>query len=317
MTAGIVLSGLPTTVIDAYDAQDVANTSMGPGFHWTLSLSAQQQDALYWIHTQTPLDAIVQAEPTVRGREAWSVIPSFAGRRMAAGLPISLMHVPAYDTRSLAVHEIFAGPDPETARRLARELAIDYCTWMARTVPNIRASRSSIAGLICSSRCFAIAKSPCMPCDEGVGLKSMFMQRGARLGVPVVAVLAATVLAGQQTSPADPLWNRRTAGAGAFQTVFEVSGRSELGIYRVSPNPQDLRSVCDSQTQTEVAALDGAEREFRRLMALPPARRPLMDLAWAHRTLASFSPIKAKWSGPWTSSRRPPRSPARRPDPAR
>ena len=37
-TAGIVLSGLPTTVIDAYDAQDVGNTSMGPGFHWTLAV---------------------------------------------------------------------------------------------------------------------------------------------------------------------------------------------------------------------------------------------------------------------------------------
>ena len=126
MTAGIILSGLPTTVIDAYDAQEVANTSMGPGFHWTLALSAQQQDALDWIHTHTRPDAIVQAEPTVRGREAWSAIPSFAGRRMAAGLPISLMHVPAYDERSHAVHEIFAGTDPQTARRLTRELGIDY-----------------------------------------------------------------------------------------------------------------------------------------------------------------------------------------------
>ncbi len=126
MTAGIVLSGLPTTVIDAYDAQDVANTSMGPGFHWTLSLSASQQDALSWIQTHTPSNAIVQAEPTVRGREAWSVIPSFAGRRMAAGLPISLMHVPAYDTRSRAVQEIYASAEPERARLLARELGIDF-----------------------------------------------------------------------------------------------------------------------------------------------------------------------------------------------
>ena len=126
MTAGIVLSGLPTTVIDAYDAQDVGNTSMGPGFHWTLSLSASQQDALSWIQTHTPSNAIVQAEPTVRGREAWSVIPSFAGRRMAAGLPISLMHEPAYDTRSRAVQEIYAGAEPERARRLAHELGIDF-----------------------------------------------------------------------------------------------------------------------------------------------------------------------------------------------
>jgi hypothetical protein len=126
MTAGIVLSGLPTTVIDAYDAQDVGNTSMGPGFHWTLSLSAPELAALSWIQTHTPDAAIVQAEPIARGREAWSLIPSFAGRRMAAGLPISLMHVPAYDTRSRAVQEIYAGAEPERARRLARELGIDY-----------------------------------------------------------------------------------------------------------------------------------------------------------------------------------------------
>jgi len=126
MTAGIVLSGLPTTVIDAYDAQDVGNTRMGPGFHWTLSLSASQLDALSWIRTHTAADAIVQAEPVSRGRDAWSLIPSFAGRRMAAGLPISLMHEPAYDTRSRSVQEIYASAEPERARGLARELGIDY-----------------------------------------------------------------------------------------------------------------------------------------------------------------------------------------------
>lgn len=126
MTAGIVSSGLPTTVIDAYDAQDVGNTAMGPGFHWTLSLSASQLDGLSWIRTHTPEAAIVQAEPLSRGREAWSLIPSFAGRRMAAGLPISLMHEPAYDTRSRAVQEIYAGTDAERAGRLARALGIDY-----------------------------------------------------------------------------------------------------------------------------------------------------------------------------------------------
>jgi uncharacterized membrane protein len=126
MTAAIVLSGLPTTIIDAYDAQDVGNTAMGPGFHWTLSLSASELAALSWIQAHTPDAAIVQAEPIARGREAWSLIPSFAGRRMAAGLPISLMHEPAYDTRSRAVQEIYAGAEPERARSLVRELGIDY-----------------------------------------------------------------------------------------------------------------------------------------------------------------------------------------------
>jgi len=50
------------------------------------------------------------------------------------------------------------------------------------------------------------------------------MQRRARLGVPVALLLAAAALSGQQTTPADPLWDRRAAGAGSLQTVFELSG---------------------------------------------------------------------------------------------
>lgn len=126
MTAGIILLGLPTTAIDAYNAQDVGFTAMGPGFRWTLSLTAREQEALSWIRTHTRPDAIVQAEPFSRGRDAWSLIPSFAGRRMAAGLPISLMHVPAYDERSGLVREIFATADTPRACGLARALDIDY-----------------------------------------------------------------------------------------------------------------------------------------------------------------------------------------------
>jgi uncharacterized membrane protein len=126
MTAVIVLLGLPTTAIDAYDAQDVGFKAVGPGFRWTLSLTAREQEALSWIRTHTRSDAIVQAEPLSRGRDAWSLIPSFAGRRMAAGLPISLMHVPAYDDRSRLVREIFATADILRACGLARALDIDY-----------------------------------------------------------------------------------------------------------------------------------------------------------------------------------------------
>ena len=43
-----------------------------------------------------PRPPIVQMEPMVRGREHWTLIPSFAGRRMAAGLPISLLPLPEY-----------------------------------------------------------------------------------------------------------------------------------------------------------------------------------------------------------------------------
>ena len=58
---------------------------------------------------------------------------------MAAGLPISLMHVPEYHTRSRAVQEIYATLDAGRARRLALQLGIDFLyvdgTDRARTRP--------------------------------------------------------------------------------------------------------------------------------------------------------------------------------------
>jgi hypothetical protein len=126
VTATVLLLGLPTTVIDAYRAQDVENRDMGPGFHWTTTLSPAMLDGLAWIRAHTPATAVVQAEPVVRGRDSWSLIPSFAGRRMAAGLPISLLHVPAYDTRSATVRRIFSSDDAREAHRLARSLGIAY-----------------------------------------------------------------------------------------------------------------------------------------------------------------------------------------------
>jgi hypothetical protein len=119
--------GLPTTIIDAYNTQDVGNRLMSVGgFHWTIALTPAQQEGLAWIRTQTAADAVVQAEPVIRERETWTLIPSFAERRMAAGLPISLMHVPAYDEKSEQVRRIHASMDADAAWRIAKELRIDY-----------------------------------------------------------------------------------------------------------------------------------------------------------------------------------------------
>ena len=119
--------GLPTTIIDAYNTQDVGNRLMSVGgFHWTIALTPAQQEGLAWIRAQTAADAIVQAEPVIRERETWTLIPSFAERRMAAGLPISLMHVPAYDEKSEQVRLIYASTDADAAWRAAKQLRIDY-----------------------------------------------------------------------------------------------------------------------------------------------------------------------------------------------
>ncbi|MBS1817811.1 MAG: hypothetical protein JSU08_07775 [Acidobacteria bacterium] len=129
---GAFAVGSLTTAIDAFNAQDVENTHEGIGLRWTLHLTPEQQAGLAWLRANTPRTAVVQAEPVVRGRDAWSLIPSFAERRMAAGLPISLMHVPEYDTRSDDVQKIFAYADAERAWRSAQSLGIDYL-WLDAT----------------------------------------------------------------------------------------------------------------------------------------------------------------------------------------
>jgi len=118
--------GLPTTIVDAYNAQDITNKSLGAGFHWTVVLTPEQQQALTWIKRTTPRDAIVQAEPEGRGREEWSLIPSFGERRMAGGLPISLLNVPAYQQTSDRIKTMFETNDAKQAQTIARDLHIDY-----------------------------------------------------------------------------------------------------------------------------------------------------------------------------------------------
>lgn len=124
--AAILAIGLPTTAIDIYNAQDISNLRMGPGFPWTLTVSPAQQQAFAWIRTQTPRDAVVQMDVIARGRGHWSLIPTFAERRMAAGLPISLLATPAYTRRSEQVRDIYRAATPQEAWRLARWLHIDY-----------------------------------------------------------------------------------------------------------------------------------------------------------------------------------------------
>jgi len=121
-----VLAGAPTTVIDAYNARDIDNLHPGPGFHWTLVLSQDQQGAFAWIREHTPRSVIVQMEPMVRQRDSWSLIPSFAQRDMAAGLPISLLKIPEYEARSEAVKFIYGCEDPKEAARIANSMRISY-----------------------------------------------------------------------------------------------------------------------------------------------------------------------------------------------
>lgn len=122
----LIVIGLPTTLIDSYNAQDIGNRRMGPGFRWTITLTPDEQAAYRWIREETPRNAIVQMDPIAHGRETWSQLPTFAWRRMAAARPISLMNIPEYLERSRTAHRIYADRNPETAAQVARELGINY-----------------------------------------------------------------------------------------------------------------------------------------------------------------------------------------------
>jgi hypothetical protein len=127
VVGGVLLTGVPTTIIDEYNARDVHNRSMSPGgFPWTIVVTVPQQHALDWIRTNTAPHAIVQMDPTVRERSTWSLIPSFAERRMAAGLPISLLNVPEYTERSESVRTMYDTPSAAQAADIARRMRIDY-----------------------------------------------------------------------------------------------------------------------------------------------------------------------------------------------
>jgi hypothetical protein len=126
LIALIMVIGAPTTVIDTYNAQDIWNRRPGPGFRWTLWTTREQERAFGWLRAHTTDQDIVQMEPIVRGREHWTLIPSFAGRRMAAGQPISLLPIPEYKERSLQVRALFATDDAGEASAIARRLRIDY-----------------------------------------------------------------------------------------------------------------------------------------------------------------------------------------------
>lgn len=122
----VIAIGLPTTAIDWSNAHDVANDKMGPGFRWTVVVQPDTRAVLDWVREKTPHNALVQMSIGPRGRETWTLVPTFAERRMAAGKPISLLATPEYDARSGEADAMFKTDDAAEAWRLARLLRLDY-----------------------------------------------------------------------------------------------------------------------------------------------------------------------------------------------
>ena len=122
----LIAIGLPTTLIDDFNAQDISNREMGPGFKWTIMLTPEEQEAYRWLRTQTPQKATVAMDPFAHGRETWSQLPTFARRRMAGGKPISLIAVPDYEVRSRLTQAMYADRSPDGAASTARQLGLSY-----------------------------------------------------------------------------------------------------------------------------------------------------------------------------------------------
>lgn len=123
----LVAPALPTVAIDVYNAQDIDNRFPAATFPWTLIVTPDERAALDWIRHETPVDAIVQFEPRVRHSGTWAFIPAFAERRMAAGLPGSMIPLLPY---SLATDNvtfgIFRASKAEDAWNMAHFMGITH-----------------------------------------------------------------------------------------------------------------------------------------------------------------------------------------------
>jgi hypothetical protein len=122
----LAAAAAPTFAIDLYNTQDIDNREESPGgLRWTLVLDRDEVAGLAWIRALTPPDAVVQIDPFPRGF-TWTYIPAFAERRMAAGLPISMVPLEKYEAASKEVKTVFTAETALTAHQRATTLGIDY-----------------------------------------------------------------------------------------------------------------------------------------------------------------------------------------------
>ena len=125
--AVVLLPATLTCALDLFNAQDVSNRVLSRGgFRWTTVVHPPDHDALLWIRTHTPSEAIVQWDVRAREPGEWALIPALAERRMAVGFPIFLLDNRKYRARERRLRPIFVSSDPSEAHRLAMDAGIDY-----------------------------------------------------------------------------------------------------------------------------------------------------------------------------------------------
>ncbi|MEO8681507.1 MAG: hypothetical protein ABI665_20840 [Vicinamibacterales bacterium] len=121
----VLLGAVPTTAIDIYNTQDITNRGDAPSFKWTMVLTPEDRQLFEWLQHNTAPDALVQVDPRTRDTATWAYLPAFAERRMAVGLPISMVPLEKYQQgsdRMSAIYEM----DARAAYDAAIQNHIDY-----------------------------------------------------------------------------------------------------------------------------------------------------------------------------------------------
>ena len=121
----VLMAGLPTTAIDVYNTQDITNFSQAPAGRWTLRLTPDDRQVFDWLRHNTDPSAIVQIDPAPRDPEHWAYLPAFGERRMAAGLPISMVPLAKYQQASAEIRTIY-DEEPLFAYEHAVRAGINY-----------------------------------------------------------------------------------------------------------------------------------------------------------------------------------------------
>jgi hypothetical protein len=118
-------AGVPTAAIDIYNTQDTTNHSEMPAGRATLRLGPDDLQVFDWIRHNTDPKAIFQIDPVARHPEHWAYLPAFGERRMAAGIPISMIPLAKYERASADIRMLYDEP-PLLAYERAVRARVNY-----------------------------------------------------------------------------------------------------------------------------------------------------------------------------------------------
>lgn len=146
-----VAMALPTVVIDAFNTQDIVPNGLGPAWRRTETISPPELEGLAWLRTHTDVRAVVQVDTVARGEVMWAYIPAFAERRMAVGVPLSMVPLQKYQEGAVQVTWLYDAPNPADALTLADRFGIDYLVVgppERAAHPGVEARWASVSGVM-------------------------------------------------------------------------------------------------------------------------------------------------------------------------